>query len=142
MVYAFVGKNAHPAHSAKINLYHVDAGFFVRLIGSQISLCAPPEILSFCRMARRAGSAVSGRLARIGTRLHLHEKNTRFIFTNDIGFQMSAAVISVQDRIALGNEITAGEFLARSSDLKLFHFSLFPRRKESFFCARGKDQAQ
>ena len=137
-----VGETAFPADTAKIDLYHVDAGFFIGLIPPQIILCAQDQILSFSEIAGGAGSAVSGRLARIGTRLHLHEKNPRFIFTNDIGFQMSAAVISVQDRIALGNEITAGEVLARSSDLKLFHFSLFPRRKESFFCARGKDQAQ
>ena len=72
-MYAFIGKNAYPAHSAKINLYHVDAGFFVRLIGSQISLCAPPEILSFGRMARRTGSSVSGRRSCIHAALDLNE---------------------------------------------------------------------
>ena len=73
MVYAFIGKNAHPAHSAKINLYHVDAGFFVRFVGSQISLRAQSEILSFRGMARRTGSSVSGRRSRIHTALDLNE---------------------------------------------------------------------
>ena len=73
MVYSSVGKNAHPAHSAQINLYHVDAGFFVRWIGSQISLCTKPEILSFYRMARRAGSSVSGKRSRVHATLDLNE---------------------------------------------------------------------
>ena len=73
MVYTSVGKNVHPAHSAKINLYHVDAGFFVRLIGSQISLRAPSEILSFGGMTRRTGSSVSGRHPSIHAALDLDE---------------------------------------------------------------------
>ena len=142
MVYAFVGKNAHPAHSAKINLYHVDAGFFVRLIGAQISLCAPPEILSFCGMARRAGSAVSGRRSRVHAALDLNEQNMRVVFTNNIRLQMTAPIIAVQNRISLGNKITASEILSRFSNLKISHFLLSPRRKENCVCARDKVRSQ
>ena len=142
MVYPSVGKNVHPAHSAKINLYHVDAGFFVRLIGSQISLRAPSEILSFRGMARRSGPSVSGRCSRIHAALYFNEQNMRVIFANNIRLQMTAPIIAVQDRISLGSKIEASEILSRFSNLKISHFLLSPRRTENCVCARDKVRSQ
>ena len=79
----------------KINLDHVDAGFFSRFVFPQISLRAKTEVFPFLGMARRAGSAVSGRRARIDAAFHLDEKDMRFILTDDIRFQMTVPVIAV-----------------------------------------------
>ena len=142
MVYPSVGKNVHPAHSAKINLYHVDAGFFVRFIGSKISLRAPSEILSFGGMARRAGPPVSGRRSGVHAALDLDEQNMRIVFTNNIRLQMTAPIIAVQDHISLGHKIAASKILSRFSDLKISHFSPSPRRKENCVCAPDKVRSQ
>ena len=135
-MYALVGKNAHPAYTTEINLYHVDAGFFVRFMLPQISLCTQSEILPFLRMARRTGSAVSGRRTRIDAALHLDEQNMRFVFADNIRFEMTVPIIAMQYRISLGKKITAGKILSCPSDLKISHFLLFQRRRESSFCAR------
>ena len=142
MVYPSVRKNVHPAHSAKINLYHVDAGFFVRFMGSQIRLRTPSEILSFGGMARRAGPPVSGRRSGVHTALDLDEQNMRIIFANNIRLQMTAPIIAVKDRISLGGKIAASKILSRFSDLKISHFSPSPQRKGSCVCAPDKVRSQ
>ena len=68
-----VGQNAHPANPTKINLYHVDAGFFVRFMLAQIILRAQSEILPFFEVARRSRSSVSGRGARVYAAFNLNE---------------------------------------------------------------------
>ena len=137
-MYTPVGKNAHPAHSTEIDLYHVDAGFFVRFVFSEIILCAQSEILSLFEIASVSRTTVSGRSAAVDTAFDLNEQNVSFIFANDIGLQMTAPIIPMQDRIPLGKKISAGEILSRSAHLKISHFSLYQQTKESFFCARGK----
>ena len=94
MVQTLIRENVHPAHSTKINLYHVDAGFFVRLVLTEIRLRTPSEILSFLRMASCTGSAVSGGLAGIDAALHLNKQNMRFVFANNVRFQMAPPIIA------------------------------------------------
>ena len=94
-----IGKNAYPADTAQIDLYHVDAGFFMRFMRSQIFLRAPSEILFFLAVARTAGSSVAGRSAAVDAAFDLNEQNIFFIFANNIGLQMTAAIIAMQNRI-------------------------------------------
>ena len=54
-----VGQNALPADTAQIDLYHVDAGFFLGRIFSQIILCALSEILPLFEIASVTGPTVS-----------------------------------------------------------------------------------
>ena len=142
MVNTLISQNANPAHTAQIDLYHVDAGFFVRFVFSEIILCAQSEILPLFEIAGISRTPISGRSAAVDTALDFNEQNVSFIFANDIGLQMTAPIIPMQDRIPLGKKIPTGEILSRSAHLKISHFSLYLQKKESFFCARGKVRSQ
>lgn len=94
-----IGKNAYPADTAQIDLYHVDAGFFMRFMRSQIFLRALSEILSLLEITSISRSSVAGRSAAVDAAFDLNEQNIFFIFANNIGLQMTAAIIAMQNRI-------------------------------------------
>ena len=138
MMQALIGQNAHPADTAQIDLYHVDAGFFVRFVLSQVILRALYEILPFLEIASTSRASVTGRSSGFDTALDFHKQNMRFIFANNIGLQMTAPIIAFQNKITARKQIAAGKILSRSANFKISHFSLFQRRTGSSFCVRGK----
>ena len=95
MMQSFIRKDAFPADTAQIDLYHVDAGFFVCRVLSQIFLCAQSEILALFPIARRTGPSVTGRLSNVCTAFDLDKQNMGFILADNIGLQMTAAIIAM-----------------------------------------------
>ena len=131
-------QNISSAAKEQVNLDDIDPRLFCRPVFINIFLGARRYVPAFFRVDRRAGTSEPRRSASIQPGFDLHEQNMRGVLTDDVRFQMAAAVSAANDRLAAGQEILACQRFAGISDFTVSH-SL--QTTGSCVCARDTDQA-